>query len=114
MSILNIILGVSKINILILNKLLHSRAVPGVEFVISIPETCSLYTCIQYSDTHDSLLTQMSDKLLTRANILLFCQPPLKISFSCTDSIGVVHASVGKNLVKRNMLQVIRSYFADP
>jgi hypothetical protein len=86
-SILNIIHWISKTYVLILNKILHLRAGPEVEFDISIPKTCSLYTCIKYSDmTHDTLLTWMCDKLLTHADILLSCLPPLSISFSCTTS----------------------------
>ncbi len=82
-SICNIVCWISKTYILIL-KILHLRAVPGVEFIISIPETCSLYTCIEYSDTpHDLLLTWICDVVLTHTNILLSCQPPLNVSNSC-------------------------------
>ncbi len=86
-SILNINCWISKVYILMLNKILHLRAVPGVEFGISIPKTCSLYTCIKYSDiTHNTLLTQICDMLLTHANILLSCQPPFNIYLSCNAS----------------------------
>ncbi len=51
MSILNINRWISKIFILILNEILHLSAVPGVEVDISIPKTCTLYSCIKYSDT---------------------------------------------------------------
>ncbi len=87
-SLLNIDCWISKIYISIVNKILHLRAVPGVEFVISIPETCSLYTCIEYNDMtqHNTLLTQICDVLLTHANILLSCQQLLNICFSCTAS----------------------------
>jgi hypothetical protein len=55
-SILNINHRISKIYISILDEILHLvRAVPGVEFVILIPKTCSLYTHIKYSDvTHNT------------------------------------------------------------
>jgi hypothetical protein len=65
-SILNIDHWISKIHISILNKILHLRAVPGVEFVISIPETCLLYTCIKYSDTtHDTSNNHSQSKVGT-------------------------------------------------
>ncbi len=86
-SILNIDRWISKINILMLNTILHLRAVPGVEFDISIPKTHSVYTCTKYSDTtDDTLLTQICDVLLTHANVLLSCQPLLNSCSSCTAS----------------------------
>jgi hypothetical protein len=51
MFILNIDCWISKIYILVLNKILHLRAVPGLEFDISISKAHSLYTCIDYSNT---------------------------------------------------------------
>ncbi len=86
-SILNINHWISKTVILILNEILHLSAVPGVEFEIYIPKTCTLYTCIRSSDmTHNTLLTQICDVLLTHANILLSCQLPINMCFSCTAS----------------------------
>jgi hypothetical protein len=83
MSVLNMICWISKTYILILNNILHLCTEPEVESVSSIPETCSLYTCIKYSDTtHDTVLTLICDELLTHANILLSCQTPLNINNS--------------------------------
>ncbi len=56
-SILNIIHWISKTYVLILNKILHLHAGPGVECIISIPKTCSLYIFIKYSNTKIQIMT---------------------------------------------------------
>ncbi len=73
-SILNFDHWISKIYILILNKTLHLRAVPGVD-VISIPKTRSSYTWIKYSDTNHETVVYT---IITLALLPLFCwrHPP--------------------------------------
>ncbi len=71
MFIFNINRWIFKIYVLIPNKILHLRASPGVEFVISNPKTCSSYTCIQYSDITCNTLLRYSDMCRVADSIIV-------------------------------------------